>query len=84
MRVYRRVVALAFAVGASAFGTAAITVASPATAFAADVNGCSANVQKAHYSSSHGGIDLTAVWTCTDTSTIYMNPEGLPERYLVI
>ena len=48
-----------------------MTTALPASA--ADRNGCSANVQNPHFSNSHGGIDVTAKWKCSDvTTTIYL------------
>jgi len=40
--------------------------ASPALA---EVNGCSANIQNPHVSQSHGGIDVTGVWKCSEVPT---------------
>jgi hypothetical protein len=34
-----------------------------------DTNGCDANIQNPHYSNTHGGIDVTGVWTCTKVPT---------------
>src|SRR3989442_1572482 len=35
----------------------------------AEINWCTVNVQDPHYSSSHGGIDITAVWACGKVPT---------------
>lgn len=43
-------------------GGALVSQASPAAA--ADQNGCDANVQNPHYSSSHGGYDVTVTYKC--------------------
>lgn len=42
---------------------ASLAVAVPSAS--ASGNGCSVNIQNPHYSVSHGGIDTTAVWTCS-------------------
>jgi hypothetical protein len=38
-----------------------------------DKNGCEVNVQNPHFSQSHGGIDITATWTCSHVpSTVFL------------
>jgi hypothetical protein len=44
-----------------------VLVLVPTTAaHADDENGCNVNVQYPHYSEFHGGIDVSAVWNCTE------------------
>jgi hypothetical protein len=86
MNGFRRVIRIGLALGTLACGTAGITAVWGSGIAYADKNGCSANVQNAHWSTTHGsgGIDLTATWTCSNTSTIILNPTGESEGYLVI
>lgn len=50
-------------------GSAFLIVLNAAPALAADVNGCTANVQNPHYSSGAGGNIAKATWVCSKVPT---------------
>lgn len=71
--------ALCILLAASAAAICGITVTVSVSASVNETNGCSANVQNPHYSKSHGGVDVTATWSCTTApvSIDLLNPGGL-------